>query len=314
MKQFGFWIASFVILLSSMWVRYQNLMRPPYSIIFFSILGFFFVFNLLLPNKSWITVGPLSIQPSEFGRIALVMLLAMFFSKFSERLEGRGQFYVWLSLVSIAPLLFAVVIQPDMGMTVLYLLTWFFGLLNFISFKKFLSMCGIFLLLFVVMWFLVLKPYQKDRILAIAVPDRDPLGAGYNLTQMKIAVGSAGFLGKGFGQGTQARLGFLPEAHSDFLLASFLEEWGFLGFLIFSFTMCVFLVSVAKENSFFADHLSQSFGIIMLIQFAIRFTFTMAMNLGVAPIIGLPTPFFSYGGSHLLADALMLAVWNSGRV
>jgi rod shape determining protein RodA len=310
-KQIFFWVISLVIFFSSFFVKYQNFLRAPYVWIIVPLLFVPLVVNLFLANKSWINFGSFSLQSSELTRLVLLIILSIFLSKFYGQLKSN--FYVLMSLLAITPLILLLLLQPDFGMTMLYFLTWFFAILNFISFRQFLKIMLIAAVGFLVAWFFILKPYQKERILTIALPERDVLGSGYNLKQVKIAVGSSGFWGKGFGQGTQARLGFLPSAETDFLLASFFEEWGFFGFLIYSLAVFLFLFSIYRENRFYADPLLQSFGLLILVHFAIRFIFTTAVNLGVAPIIGLPTPFLSYGGSHLLTDFLILSVWRSGR-
>ncbi|MEK7673790.1 MAG: FtsW/RodA/SpoVE family cell cycle protein [Patescibacteria group bacterium] len=308
-RQILFWVISLIIFFSSYFIKYQNILRAPYIWIVMGISFIPLFINLFLANKSWINFGTFSIQPSEFARLSLLILLSIFLSKYNSRLKSNV--YIAGSLFIIAPLILLLLAQPDFGMTMLYSLTWFFAILNFISIKQFLKIAlGIFVI-FLIVWFFAFKPYQKERIITMIFPQRDVLGSGYNLNQVKIAVGSAGFWGKGFGQGTQAKLGFLPSSETDFLLASFLEEWGIFGFLIYSFAVFLFLFSIYRENQFYSEPLLQTFGLLILIHFSIRFIFTTAMNLGIAPIVGLPTPFLSYGGSHLITDFLILSVWKN---
>lgn len=310
-KQLIFWLVALAIIISSAWIRYENLLRPPYLWLLIGLGLMLLLINLALPNKSWIQFGNFSLQPSELTRLPFLAILALFLGKFGGELRSNA--YLALSLAAIMPFVLLILIQPDFGVALLYLATWFIAIINFASARQIVAVILLGTILASFAWVAVLRPYQKERLLNFAIPDRDPLGSGYNLKQVRIALGSAGLFGKGFGQGTQAKLGFLPSAETDFLLVSFLEEWGALGFLIYTLAIVLLLTSLARENDFQANPLIQAFGLVVLIHFALRYVITTAVNLGVAPIIGVPTPFLSYGGSHLITDALLLAVWRSGR-
>ena len=178
--------------------------------------------------------------------------------------------------------------------------------------KKIIPIALILFLIFAfiagISWQLVLRPYQKDRIVGFLFPEHDPLGINYNVTQSKIAIGSGGWFGKGFGQGTQVQLGFLPEAHTDFIFATFVEEWGALGglFLIVGLGYVVFRIikigMMSEEN--FGRFVSIGTAIMILIQSFLNIGF----NLGILPVVGIPLPFLSYGGSHLLTTALLIGI------
>jgi rod shape determining protein RodA len=165
---------------------------------------------------------------------------------------------------------------------------------------------GIIVLL--VLWFTVLKPYQQDRITAFLFPTHDPLGANYNVIQSKIAIGSAGFWGKGFGGGTQVKLNFLPAAKTDFLFAAFIEEWGIIGGLILISVFLFFVYRLVGIGRLARDNYSR-FIVLGTISFIfIHFIVNIGANIGLLPVTGLTLPLFSYGGSNLLTTSLLLSI------
>jgi len=312
-KQIVFWIISFLILISSQFISYDSLLRSPYFYIFYGISILILLSLFILPSKNniWFNIAGFSIQPSEFVRIILIIILAIYISKYYNLMNNF--YFLSLSFLSIAPFLFLIFLQPDLGMLILFFLTWLFSVLIFLTRKQILVLSGILIIFLIISWFLVLKPYHKERILTFINPERDPLKAGYNLRQLKITIGSAGFWGKGFGKGTQARLGFLPSSKTDFILASFIEERGFIGFIFYLVMFLLLLKILLFETTFIKDPLGVSFSNILIIHLGIKFILTTAVNLGIFPIIGLAIPFLSYGGSHLVSDSILLAIWHNFR-
>jgi rod shape determining protein RodA len=159
-----------------------------------------------------------------------------------------------------------------------------------------------------------LKPYQKERIVGLFDPTYDPLGVNYSTIQSKIAVGSGGWFGKGFGQGTQVQLGFLPAAPTDYIFSSFIEEWGFVGgfFIIALFGLAIFSImriGLHADNNFYR-FICLGAAIMFLVQFGIN----VGSALGLLPVIGITFPFFSYGGSSLLINAMMIGIVQSAAV
>ena len=209
---------------------------------------------------------------------------------------------------------FLIAIHPDLGSTIVVLSIWVgFVLMGGVHKKRLLIGFGSIIVAFVLLWTFFLKPYQKDRLTAFMFPERDPLGINYNVIQSKIAIGSAGFWGKGFGEGTQSQLHFLPEAQTDFIFAAFTEEWGILGatlLLLTFFTVIFRLINISlRAGSNDAKFVVFGCALIFLIQFLIN----VGANLGLLPVTGIPLPFMSYGGSHLLTEFAGLGILMSMR-
>ncbi|MCS7183915.1 MAG: FtsW/RodA/SpoVE family cell cycle protein [Patescibacteria group bacterium] len=308
-----FWTIGFLIFLSSIYLRYTNFFRYPH----FQILYFLIILSLIslfiLPSKErmWFSFYGFSLQPSEFARLPLLISLSIFLSKNFNYLKNN--FYFLLSFLTIFPFFILIFFQPDFGMVFLFIITWFLSVVSFLRLKQIFYLIIIFCLILIIGWQFILKDYQKERILTFINPHRDPLGAGYNINQLRITIGSAGFWGKGFGEGTQAKLGFLPSAETDFILASFIEERGFLGFFLYSFLIFIILKTIIFEAQFIKNPLGQVYSYILTIHLGIKFLLTIAINLGFFPIIGLAVPFMSYGGSHLITDFLLLSLWQNFR-
>ena len=264
-------------------------------------------------SQRWIDLYFINIQPSELMKIFIILCLAKYFHR--QRLENVNSFYsVITSLIIIFLPMSLVVIQPDLGTSLLIsisgiMVLWFAGL----NHKYFFYSCLISLLSlpFIISF---LKPYQKLRVLTFLNPDRDPLGAGYQIIQSKIAVGSGGIFGKGFLKGTQSYLEFLPEKHTDFIFTLFSEEFGFLGSVFLLLIYAIIIYRIVKigviSRSYFAKLFCYSFGASMFIYIFIN----MSMVLGLLPIVGSPLPIMSYGGSSMLATMIGFGIVMSARV
>ncbi len=250
-------------------------------------------------TKGWFILGPFSFQPVEYVKIASVLALSYFISK-----QDRRDWSVWIkSFFLLLPSLILLGMQPDFGPIFILLLIWFvlnaaFGLTK----KGFVVLVMLALFVFIAGWFFVLSPEQKGRITVFLNPDRDPAGQGFQVKQSIIAVGSGGLVGKGLGQGVQSQLRFLPEASTDFIFASFLEQIGFVGFLFIMslwglfFWRCIGIIRLSSDS--FSFFLSLSIFTLFFVQTFIN----IAMNIGLSPIVGLPLPFLSYGGSALIFE------------
>ena len=189
---------------------------------------------------------------------------------------------------------------------------WFgFVLVSGIRLQHLVAALTLFAVVGALGWAVFLEPYQKNRIVGVFFPDQDVLGVNYNVIQAKIAIGSAGFLGKGFGQGTQVQLGFLPEAHTDFIFSAVTEEWGLIaGFLLIGafLAMIVRIVAIGLEER---SNFGQFICLGTAIFFIANFIFNTGSNVGLLPVIGVPFPFLSYGGSHILAEFILLGMVQS---
>jgi rod shape determining protein RodA len=261
-------------------------------------------------NKAWIPIGPFQFQASVFANLALIIMLASFFRK-SHRSIAQLSILVKSFIFFVIPAAL-VYLQPDLGSVLLMFSVWFgFVLVSGIQWRHLVSVFLIFVVLAGLGWAVFLKPYQKDRIVGVFFPNRDVLGVNYNVIQAKIAIGSAGLFGKGFKQGTQVQLGFLPEAHTDFIFSGIVEEWGLVtGFLLigafFMMIMRIVAIGLFERNNF-----NQFICLGTAIFLVANFIFNTGSNLGLVPVIGVPFPFLSYGGSHILAEFILLGMIQS---
>tara|TARA_Y100000591_G_scaffold290910_1_gene277073 strand:- start:1096 stop:2220 length:1125 start_codon:yes stop_codon:yes gene_type:complete len=264
-------------------------------------------------SQRWMNLYFINIQPSELMKIAIILCLAKYFHRM--RLENVNSFYsVITSLIIIFVPMSLVIIQPDLGTSILIsvsgiIVLWFVGLNHKYFFYSFLI--SIVSFPFIISF---LKPYQKLRILTFLNPDRDPLGAGYQIIQSKIAVGSGGLMGKGFLKGTQSYLEFLPEKHTDFIFTLFSEEFGFIGslFLLLLYAIIIYRIILigSISRSYFAKIFCYSFGSAIFVYITIN----MFMVLGMLPIVGSPLPIMSYGGSSMMATMIGFGIVLSAKI
>ena len=264
-------------------------------------------------SKRWIDLYFLNLQPSELMKIFIILCLAKYFHRMKS--QHVNSFYsICFSLIIIFVPMSLVIIQPDLGTSLLIALSgivvlWFAGL----NHKYFFYSCLLSIIsLPIIISFL--KPYQKLRVLTFLNPDRDPLGAGYQIIQSKIAVGSGGFTGKGFLKGTQSYLEFLPEKHTDFIFTLFSEEFGFFGstfILLLYFLIISRIIRIGHNTrSNFGKLFCYGFGTAFFIYVAVN----MGMVLGLLPIVGAPLPIMSYGGSSMLAIMFGLGIVMSCQI
>ncbi|MBI5682176.1 MAG: rod shape-determining protein RodA [Deltaproteobacteria bacterium] len=258
--------------------------------------------------KRWLNLGFVSFQPSEFAKIALVVMLAKYFNEITVPRQGMSIKDIFLPGFILAVPFILVAKQPDLG-TALILLLIFISMTLFVKvrWKTLLGISIAFLPLIPFAWHF-LKDYQKARLLSFINPNIDLLGTGYHLKQSKIAIGSGGFIGKGFLNGTQGQLKFLPERHTDFVFSVFAEEWGFSGaviVVILSLVIILWGLHIAQHSKDrFASFLA--FGISSL--FFWHTAINLAMVMGLLPVVGVPLPFMSYGGSFLLTVMLGVGI------
>jgi rod shape determining protein RodA len=286
--------------------RYTNPMYVASIILLLVVLVFS---REVLGSKRWISLGQyITIQPSEFVKITVILILAKFYQ---DDLEGGS--YGLRDLVK--PIFFIalpsalVMLQPDLGTTLTILLTSaslviFMG----VRFKSFVLLLIIILGLSCGTWHFFLKDYQKERIETFLDPSRDPLGSGYNAIQSQIAVGSGKLLGKGFKRGSQTQLRFIPEQHTDFAFSVLAEEWGFAGGIFTLLLYFLLILWILDMSSFAKDKFSMaaSFGIASM--FFWHTIINAGMVTGVLPVVGVPLPLLSYGGSSALAAMIGIGI------
>lgn len=260
--------------------------------------------------QRWLSLGPVSFQPSEFFRLIFVIMLAHYFSFFHTDLDLRSMVRLFLTLVLLPfALLFK---QPDLGTALVVMI-----IFTTMAFAKGLQkkliaiiiIIGIISLPFLgnVFW-TGLKGYQKNRIIAFMDPTADPAGIGYHINQSKVAIGSGKFFGKGFLEGTQGPFRFLPERHTDFIFAVFAEEWGFLG-SVFLLLLYLLLILRGLDTAWKAkDEFGRYLALGITFMFSIYFFINVGMTLGMTPVVGIPLPFMSYGGTALLSNFISVGV------
>jgi len=314
-KQFIFFLIGILAMLSMLILSPQliyKLAYPFYILSLMLVVLVYFVGEEIKGSQRWLHFGPINFQPSELVKIALILCLARYLSKNlpqhrkpKKKVYGLRDLLIPGVLILLPFLLIAK--QPDLGtaltvVTIGLSMLLFVGIeLRFLSIMMFLGTVSIYPI-----WQFFLKTYQKQRLLILLNPEADPLGTGYHISQSKIAIGSGGLFGKGFLNGTQTQLEFLPEHTTDFIFSVLAEEWGFLGCifvlsLYFFFFYRVFKVLNKSKEPFSALVI---FGIGTLICF--HTVVNIGMVIGLLPVVGIPMPFFSYGGSALLV--LMLSV------
>ena len=253
--------------------------------------------------QRWVKIGPISFQPSEFVKISLILALAKFFHRPPNRQGYSLRNLTFPFLLLLLPMVL-ILKQPDLGTAIILFLV-FFSVLLFVKIRWF-SLLALFLVgasILPLVW-RFLKEYQKRRIITFFNPDMDPLGAGYHLIQSKIAVGSGGIMGKGFMKGTQCKLGFLPEQQTDFIFSVLGEEWGLIGSLIVVLLYLTLIlwglrIAVQSKDRFGAI---LSFGVVAMLFW--HAFINIGMVLGLMPVVGIPLPLLSYGGSFLVSTLI----------
>ncbi len=305
------WSIFFILTL----VDYQNLLRLAYPIYFLNLIALIFVTffgTTALGAQRWIDLGFFRYQPSETMKLALVLVLAKNLSRYSVNGPGLGFKSLVIPILLILLPFGLVVEQPDLG-TGLMLMAIGGGILVFMKIRKMILMGVIALgiIAIPIAWNYVLRDYQRDRILNFLSPTRDPRGSGYNSIQSKIAIGSGMLVGKGFRKGTQSQLEFLPERHTDFIFSVLSEEHGFIGsFLTVCLFVALFVVAVR-----IIDNARDKFGAILVVGVVAYIFFHMTINIGMVigllPIVGVPLPLLSYGGSSMLTTMAGLGLVSS---
>jgi rod shape determining protein RodA len=258
-------------------------------------------------SQRWIHLGFFRLQPSEPAKLAIVLLMAKYFQT-DEPPKGYYLRDLWVPFALVAPLVLLTLIQPDLGtaiiLGVVFISMVLMGGLRIRSFA-WLAVAG---LAFLPIAWQFLKTYQRNRILTFLDPDRDPLGAGYHVIQSQIAIGSGKLFGKGFLHGTQNRLNFLPEQHTDFIFAVFSEEWGLIGcavLLVLYFCMIAYSLRVVQRAK---DRFGALLVFGMITIFFWHVTINVAMVTGIMPVVGVPLPLVSYGGSALASMMFAIGV------
>ena len=303
-----------MLVMSFIKIRFWHSLGYMFYFIVVILLIYAYLYGITVSgSQRWINLYFINFQPSELMKIAIIVC----FSKYYHRIQINSVNNFRNLLIPIVILVIPmtlVLIQPDLGTSILIassglIVIWLSGvnIKYFVYFALSLIITAPFVISF-------LKPYQKLRILSFFDPERDPLGAGYQIIQSKIAVGSGGLTGKGFLKGTQSYLEFLPEKHTDFIFTLFSEEFGFLGsvgLLIIYAIMIYRIIAIGSiTRSFFGKLYCYGFGSAIFIYIVVN----MSMVLGLLPIVGSPLPIMSYGGSSMLATMIGLSIVMSAKI
>ena len=291
-------------MLVALTLDYRTLERYAYVLYVLAVIMLLLVLALGVIGggaRRWIRIGALTVQPSEPMKIVLIVLLARCFSRAPATSQGMNPRSLAIPLALTALPAMAILLQPDLGTVAVLVVV--FATMAFVAGARltpFVTVFAVALASGPLLWG-YLKPYQQQRIVTFFNPERDPLGAGYHIIQSRIAVGSGQLWGKGFLQGTQNQLNFLPEQHTDFIFSVFAEEWGFAGAIV----LLTLYVGLLLRGFVIANRARDTFGALLCLGLVGMIFWQVVVNVGMTtgllPVVGIPLPFFSYGGSSLVS-------------
>lgn len=316
-KQLIFFGVGFFLMLLLSFFDWRALRDNPYLILILYFLcllflaGLFFFGPEIRGAKSWYKIGPVSFDPIEFTKIVLIILLAKYFSM--RHVEMYRIRHILLSGFYVLIPAILIFCQPNLGSALILIALWI-GILiiSGIRLHHFLILIFCFILIFILAWNFVLKDYQKARILSFIQPQlSDPLAIGWSQLQAKIAIGSGGLFGQGIGKGSQTQYGFLPEPQTDFIFAALAEETGLIGVTVFFFLFSILIWRILKIALLVQTNFPRLFVSGLNILLISQIFINIGMNIGLLPIIGIPLPLSSYGGSNLIATFLGLGILQS---
>ena len=302
------------LILSFVQIRFWHYNSYVIYIFFFILLLGVKYFGLTASgSQRWLNFYFMNLQPSELMKIGLILFLAKYYHRVSIENINRLKFLFVPIVALIAPVLL-VITQPDLGTSLLIaagglIVAWLAGVR-----LKFFSYALIAFIAFLPIAISFVKPYQKSRILTFLNPDRDPLGAGYQIIQSKIAIGSGGIFGKGFLNGSQSYLDYLPEKHTDFIFTLFSEEFGFVGSILILLLYVIIISRIIKIGNITRSNFGKLYCYSFATAFFVYVSVNMGMVLGLLPIVGSPLPIMSYGGSSMMAIMLGLGVAMSCKI
>jgi len=309
----------FFIAMVPIWF-WRNMSVLAYGVAVLLLLGVQFFGTTHMGAKRWLDLGFMDLQPSELAKISLIMVLAAYYDWLDIKKTSRPIWVLIPVLIILLPTAL-VLIQPDLGTAILLVAGG--GIIMFlagVSWLYFAAVIGAVVGTIIAVFqfrgtdWQFLKGYQYRRIDTFLDPASDPLGAGYHITQSKIALGSGGWTGRGFMQGTQSRLNFLPEKHTDFIFTTLAEEFGCLGAFsllgIYTIIIVFCVISALKNKDRFASLITLGVAATLFLFFAVN----MSMVMGLAPVVGVPLPLVSYGGSAMLVLLIAFGLMQSAHV
>lgn len=313
-----FWIAVSIaafFLVSAADVRFLRLSSVSAVLFIGSIAvlaALFLVGKVSHGAANWFDFGAFSFQPSDFAKLALIIILAKYFSR--RHIEIANVRHIIVSGIYAFCFFFLVLLHPDLGSAMIMFLIWLgMVMVSGLSKKHLFGLIALVAIGFSLLWAFGFRDYQKERIVNFIHPLSDVRGSGYNAYQSEIAIGSGGVFGKGVGYGTQSRLRFLPEYQTDFIFAAFSEEWGFAGILIFFILYGVIIWRIIANASRGATNFEILYGAGVAIFFIVHLIVNVGMNIHLLPVTGTPLPFMSYGGTHIMTEFLALGILMAER-
>ncbi len=310
------WLAiSFVVYVVLATVDMRFIRRTPVVMTLY-LLSIVLLASLLLfahpvmGARAWFSLGPISFQPADLAKLAMIALLAKYLSR---RYVEIGDFrHIIVSGGYALTFILLIIVEPDMGNAIIFCALWLGMMLVSGISKKHLAVLGLIgLVVASTLWFEGLKPYQRTRIISFINPASDIHGSGYNAYQAKIAVGSGELFGKGIGYGTQSKLRFLPEYQTDFIFAAYAEEWGFVGVMLLLAVYGLLFVRLGQIARAAATNFDAFFTLGVLLLLAAHIVIHIGISLGLLPVTGTTIPFMSSGGSHLVLEFAALGIVTS---
>ncbi|MFZ2969989.1 MAG: rod shape-determining protein RodA [Minisyncoccia bacterium] len=312
-KQLAFTVAGIIIMLFFSFFDYRALKNYTGILYVFCcviLVSVLFFGASVRGTASWFDLGAFNFQPSEFIKIIIIIILAKYFSRFG--LQSNNLKKTIVSGIYVLVPVFMVALQPDLGSSLIIAFTWIAMLLiSGIKKSHFLFIIFMAVIISGISWNFVLKDYQKDRVRTFFNSQQDLKGAGYNVNQSIIAIGSGNIWGKGLGHGSQSQLNFLPEKHTDFIFAVIAEEMGFIGVLLVLGLFGIIFYRLLK----IAEETQDNFGKFLVLGTSVLLFFhviiNIGMNMGIMPVTGIPLPFVSYGGSSMISLMIMAGIVQS---
>ena len=291
-------------------VRRTSVVMALYMVAFVLLTLLLVLAHPVMGARAWFTFGPISFQPADFAKLAIIVLLSKYLSR--RHVEIGNYRHILVSGAYALTFTLLILVEPDMGNAIIFCALWLGMMLVSGISKKHLAVLGIIsIVISSALWFEGLKPYQRARIISFVNPASDIRGTGYNAYQAKIAVGSGELFGKGIGYGTQSKLRFLPQYQTDFIFAAFAEEWGFVGVALLLTVYALLFARLAQIARAAATNFDAFFTLGVLILFAAHVAIHVGISLGLLPVTGTTIPFMSSGGSHLVLEFALLGIVTS---
>jgi rod shape determining protein RodA len=310
LKQAVIFFVFFTVAIAMSWIKESTIKSVAFPLYTVVLIMLFFVELLGFVGKGaqrWLDIGPIRLQPSEFMKPAIVLVLARFYELLPPA-DIRKWRAIWPAALLLGIPAALILVQPDLGTAVMVILIG--GTVMFVAGLPWWLFAGAFgaVAIAAPIAFSLMRGYQRDRVLIFLNPESDPLGAGYHITQSQIAIGSGGLFGKGYLQGSQSHLDYLPEGHTDFVFSTMVEEWGFAGGLVLIVAFAIVIrwgmrVSIRSKTRF--AQLTAA-GLSATIFFYVAINLMMVM--GLAPVVGVPLPLVSYGGSAVMTVMICIGL------